>query len=144
MAKRSLSTKYYGQNIALEGLDQLEMKLKRLAGVIDDEALENRMLSGAELVRDDAVRMAPLGPTGNLKRGIIAKKFDRKIPGHPSAFVAIDYRIAPHAHLVEFGARGGQMPAKPFFRPAIDANRENVKTIIKNGTWEVIEDEVRQ
>lgn len=144
MAKGKLSTKYHGQNIALEGLDQLEMKLKRLAGVIDDEALENRMLSGAELIKNDAVMRAPLGPTGNLRRGIVAKKFDRKIPGQPSAFVAVDYRIAPHAHLVEFGARGGQMPAKPFFRPAIDANRENVKTIIKTGTWEIIEDEAKK
>lgn len=35
--------------------------------------------------------------------------------------VSWNARKAPHGHLVEFGGRGGRLPAHPFLRPAFDA-----------------------
>ena len=130
--------------IGLDGIEKLLPKFKLLIGVIDDAEMENRLLAAAKIIRDDAKQRAPMGPTGNLKRGIVAKTFSEKRKGQPATFVAIDYRIAPHAHLVEFGARNGHMPPTPFLRPAIDANLEAVKNTIKKGAWKVIEKEAKK
>lgn len=123
------------------GIKKLIKKLERLGGILSTRALQKRTLQVAQKVADDARRRAPIakqghwqkygrgggsiwvGP-GSLKRGIVAKKFKGRTKSGPAAFVAIDYSVAPHAHLVEFGARGGKMPMQPFFRPAVDAHKE--------------------
>lgn len=80
---------------------------------------------GAEIIAKEARLLAPPGKTGRLKRGIVAKedKNASMFTGDGVAYVGVDYGIAPHAHLVEFGARGGAMPAHPFMRPAIDSKQ---------------------
>ena len=87
----------------------------------------------ADLIAEEARRLAPQGPTGNLKRGIIARvnKVSAQFMGVGSAYVGVDYHIAPHAHLVEFGARGGEMPAQPFMRPAIDTKQAEAAKILE-------------
>lgn len=88
---------------------------------------------GAGIIAEEARTLAPLGPTGNLKRGIVAKE-NKKASGFAvvgAAYVGVDYGIAPHAHLVEFGARGGEMPAHPFIRPAVDAKQNEVLRAIE-------------
>ena len=134
----------------LEGADKLTLKLKRLTGMLSDKDLGNRYLDAAKVIRNAAKRRAPIAKKGHwskkgkggtrhwlepgaLKRSIVAKKFKSRTIYPPAAFCAINYGIAPHAHLVEFGARGGQMPAQPFFRPAIDESKSRVKAIIKDG-----------
>jgi len=86
---------------------------------------------GADLIADEARRLAPV-KEGNLKRSIVSKvnKVAGQFNGTGSAYVGVDYSIAPHAHLVEFGARGGQMPAHPFMRPAIDAKQAEAARLI--------------
>jgi HK97 gp10 family phage protein len=147
--------------LELTGLNKLEVKFKRLIGILSDKDLENRVLHAAKVIRDDAKSRAPIAKKGHwkkygrgggamwvepgsLRRAIIAKTFKGKSKEVPSAFAAIDYRIAPHAHLVEFGARGGQMPADPFFRPAIDSNRMHVVSIIKRGLQKTIKRETKK
>jgi len=88
---------------------------------------------GADIIAKEAKRRAPIGKTGNLKRGIVARqnKVAAEFLGQGSAYVGVDYRIAPHAHLVEFGARGGEMPAQPFMRPAVEAKKNEVASAIE-------------
>lgn len=87
----------------------------------------------ADLIAEEARRLAP-EKTGALKRGIVSKvnkvveEFGTGLVG--AAYVGVDYHIAPHAHLVEFGARGGEMPAHPFLRPAIDAKQAEAAKLI--------------
>ncbi len=99
----------------------------------------------ADLIAARARELAPEGPTGNLKRGIVARvdKTARTL-GIGAATVGANYKIAPHAHLVEYGTSGRRfpkkkdklvfyidgekfvldsvapMPAHPFMRPAIE------------------------
>lgn len=84
---------------------------------------------------------------GALKRAI--KVFSEKGSKDVSRLrVGVDYKIAPHAHLVEFGTgerkqgtssrknrtiikkwggrRTGKMPAFPFMRPAFESTKERV------------------
>jgi len=79
----------------------------------------------ADIIAEEARQLAPLGPTGNLKRGIVSRvdKTATQFGHSGAAYVWVDYSIAPHAHLVEFGARGGNMPAHPFMRPAVDSKQ---------------------
>lgn len=138
------------------GVDTLINKLERLGGILSTRALQERTLEIAKKIADDARRRAPIakrghwqkagrggasvwvGP-GSLKRGIVAKEFKSRTRSSPAAFVAIDYSIAPHAHLVEYGARGGEMPAQPFFRPAIDTHKQVFVAIIKDELEKQIE-----
>lgn len=85
----------------------------------------------ADLIAAEAKRLAP-EKTGALKRGIVARvsKVSAHFMGQGSAYVGVDYHIAPHAHLVEYGARGGQMPAKPFMRPAIQSKQAEALRLI--------------
>ncbi len=115
----------------LVGLNDFKADLRKIAKSIDDSELEERMLEAAKVIRDSAKNKAPLGPTGNLKRGIQAKTFSKKIPGEPASFCAINYKIAPHAHLIEFGTV--KQSARPFMRPAIDENISKIVGIIERG-----------
>lgn len=115
----------------IEGLGECLKKFQQIENAFGgrSERLLGVLLRNAQLIRDTAKSLAPSGPTGNLKRGQVAKTYMYQIPDSPAAFAAIDYRIAPHAHLLEFGhlARdGGHVPAVPFFRPAVDAVRNTI------------------
>lgn len=70
------------------------------------------------------LRQQKLVMPGNLRRSLVVKTFKSK--GDGIAFVAVDRKMAPHAHLVEFG-HGGPKPARthPFFRPVVDEYSHN-------------------
>lgn len=70
----------------------------------------------AKQIRDDAKASVNV-VTGNLKRSIKARKSKFDDGGW---IVYCDYRIGPHAHLLEFGTE--KMAAHPFLRPALDRN----------------------
>jgi len=89
---------------------------------------------GGAIMAAKIKRLAPLGPTGNLKKSIVAKPF--QAAGPSDAFVAIDRKIAPHAHLIEYGTV--KMPAKPFFRRGIEQSKGKAfayieKELLKGG-----------
>lgn len=128
-------------DVKLIGVKELEAQLGRINKSLDNAAKQS-LLNQAEMVRDKIREKAPEGPTGNLKRSPVAKLLSSR-SGYPFIAIAgIDRKIAPHAHLVEFGGSNirtpkktkvlfdkdtGQffgtevspMPAHPFFRPAI-------------------------
>jgi len=122
--------------IKLKGSKELERTIKKLSRCLDLNEVEKVFLKGAKVIAEDARSRAPKGPTGNLKKAIVAKTLQRIGKEPAPAIVAVDYRKGPHAHLVEFGTGPryqkktgryvGQMPAKPFFRPAWDRNKDRV------------------
>lgn len=94
--------------------------LRELPGLLTVGELGYSAGLAADLIAEEARRLAP-ERKGTLKRGIVSRvnKVSGHFMGQGSAYVGVDYHIAPHGHLVEYGARGGQMPAQPFMRPAI-------------------------
>lgn len=104
----------------------------------------------ADIIAEESRRLAPEGETGNLKRGIISRgnKEVAQFGSVGAAYVGVDYRIAPHAHLVEYGTSNRRypknkgklvfyidgkkivvdsvapMPQKPFMRPAIETQQK--------------------
>lgn len=84
----------------------------------DDEFKEDIRQIGERMRSDMVVKINR--KTGNLERSIVAKVF--RSPGPSTAFVAINYRYGPHAHLVEHGHGGPQpAPPHPFFSPVVRA-----------------------
>lgn len=92
----------------------------------------------ADKVAKTARTLAPVGGTGNLRKGIVAKSARR---GDVAAFV---YANAPHSHLIELGhqiVRGGKLskggrvvgyvPARPFLRPALERHRRTGRLIFE-------------
>ena len=101
----------------LEGVEKLTRKLEMLEDVVNKSRMDSSYRQAEEL-RDIIQQKAPLGPTGNLKRSPVAKKYP------PYAIAGVDRKIAPHAHLVEFGT--SHSAAHPFLRPSIMQFKDKV------------------
>jgi HK97 gp10 family phage protein len=149
------------------GLPELEEQIKKLAESVPPEKVEPILLEGAEIVRDVAKGYAPVGPTHNIQKSIIAKLLERIGVDNPrSAMAGVDYRKAPHAFLVEFGVPGsrakkrdkagdvkyrrqmgapsGPMPAHPFMRPAWDVTKGWVMDHIILGLGRLIDEGMKK
>lgn len=132
------------------GMEELEDNIDKVKQQLTADQIEPVLLQGASVFAQAAINNAPQGPTGNLKHGIIAKTLERNNSDQPApAIAAIDYRIAPHAHLVENGhfqteKKGGPasrfVPPHPFFRPAYDTNKEAVLEAITEDLKTMIEE----
>jgi HK97 gp10 family phage protein len=121
-------------HVKLEGLPELERSIKKIIDSMSADEVEPIIFGAGEIVTAEVqanvnkIRKV----TGNLRSSPVTKMMEKRRHGEPRPTIsAIDRKIAPHAHLVEFGARGGQMPAQPFFRPAWDAKRKAALEHIK-------------
>jgi len=127
----------------LIGLDALIKEFSKLKQVPDTKKIESELLSGpAASLKNQIKNNAPLGPTGRLKKSIVNKPFSRKQKENPKVFVTIDRKMAPHAHLVEFGHKGPHpAPPHPFFRPVVDSQKSNIMGKIREIIWRAIKAE---
>lgn len=109
--------------VRLDGLRELEARVQELRDSLDPDKVEPILLEGARIIANRMREKAPVGPTGSLRASIVARQLKRLGKGPAPAVAAVDRKIAPHAHLVEYGHKtpeGGRVPAHPFFRPAVD------------------------
>ena len=130
------------EGIIVEGEDRLIKQFKALGESVKGSQPERLFLRAAKVIRDNAKERAPLGPTGNLRKGIVAKLLDRRGRRVAPAMAGINFRRAPHAHLVEFGTV--KMSPRPFFRPAVIASKERVNKIIVGGFKRIFAKVARQ
>lgn len=148
MMARSLVTKR-GKSVRLEGLpeisaaiDRILSETKRSGARAVGEKVKRVLMGGALMVRDEVRDMAPQGETGNLKRGVFAA-YGRE--DKPDVLVGMNYRIAPHAHLVEFGHGGpNAAPPHPYFRPGIAAAKPLAIRSIAEGLKRVIDEAAKK
>lgn len=123
----------------LEGQEELERKLAKMTESVGYDRMEKIMYESAEEVRDELKTAAPAGPTGNLARSPVAKKMPKS--RSPVVIAGIDRKIAPHAHLIEFGTV--KMAARPFFRPVWDRLRGKVNKEIADKARKSVESSVQ-
>ena len=121
----------------IEGVLETVKALDKVSNSLKGKVMGKTLLKQAEIIAEDARDRAPLGPTGNLKRSLRAKLLDEKSRFPTVAIAAVDRKIAPHAHLVEFGT--SKMSARPFFRPAVDSHGRKVINNIKDGAKKLVE-----
>lgn len=136
--------------LQLIGERSLEAKIRATDNVLEGPALSRALMKGARIVRDELIRRAPQGPTGNLKRSPVAKGFRPSRGQAAVAFAAIDRVIAPHAHLVtegsaeRFHASGksvGVMPENFFFESSVKVTRAKVANVIREATTRAVKRE---
>ena len=158
-----------GIQIRIKGLKPAVAALNRLGGADFAPRLEAAMLRALEPTFADAQRRAPLGKSGKLRRSI---HVDVSKYRHPRTYVAVDIKLAPYAYLVEYGhqvrtPRGflsrrkgatvaGQMSghafigplqfvqARPYFRPAITAHREQIVADISREITDIYDELLQQ
>ena len=123
----------------LEGQEELNRKLGKMSESVGYKNMENILMGSAVEFKEALIAKAPVGPTGNLKRSPIAKAMKKSRV--PVVIAGIDRKIAPHAHLVEFGTV--KMPAKPFFRPTWDGMRKKVNEDIAKKSGKAIEGSIK-
>jgi len=112
--------------VKIHGLSDLQATLETLMPREAKNILRRTTLKIASTLRDEIRKKAPVY-TGNLRRSIKSKR-DRGTPTNITASVYVDKSGGRsgkgyHWHLVEFGARGGKMPAQPFVVPTVESFR---------------------
>lgn len=132
----------------IEGLKELEDKLRAMGPDIAKNALRAGVRAGAVVVKDDAIPRAAQD-TGRLQRAIYIKQIrERSGPAQQTFFVGVrsgkKYRgrdaDAYYWRFVEFGT--ARMAARPFLRPAFEAKKMSAVEAIANRiaarikTWE--------
>jgi len=121
--------------VEVEGIESLNKMLKKIGdeqkGLFKKKHLQEIMLDGAIIIAKEIRTRAPRGPTGNLKRSVRVKKWPITPHSQPSVFAAIDRKIAPHAHLIEFGVPKRNIEASHFFRDAVQISTVRVTQMIK-------------
>jgi HK97 gp10 family phage protein len=131
-------------SVTLTGVEEMKRQLSGLSEKIQKTVLNSAVFEGAKLLRNEVQSRAPVR-TGNLKKNIIvykdrqpqqigaavrysvlvrrikvARKVRRLLRKAAKQGVQIDFADnAYYWRFLEFGT--SKMPAKPFFRPAIDA-----------------------
>jgi HK97 gp10 family phage protein len=119
----------------------LDEALKTLAPKIEKNIMRAALRAGVNVIKNEAKQEVPV-KTGALRKSL--KVSTKSKDGKVTAVLKADSRIAPHAHLVEFGTRphkikprngdalviGGHVVAdvdhpgsrpKPFLRPSFDS-----------------------
>jgi HK97 gp10 family phage protein len=149
--------------VRVEGIEELADYIRKLGRISTDniDQAEAVYRSGADIIADDMRGRVSRGSSGNLQKSVTTKTLQRRGSQPAPAIAAIDRKRAPHAHLVEFGtstrkvkkkkvlydkktgqffgAQVAEMPAKPFFRPAVDAKENEVFEHVISGMLELIE-----
>jgi len=113
---------------SFEGADKLLRKFENIEKELVSKRsspLINSLFGCAKIVKREAEARCPEGPSGLLKKSIVAKKFRKCKKYSPAAFVALDRKIAPHAHLVVKGTV--KTGANPFLDYASQASSFAVK-----------------
>jgi HK97 gp10 family phage protein len=125
----------------LTGFEDLEANVTKLIAALDKTEVAKILETPAKMLEDDIRARAPQGPTGNLKRSIMSKVYDDYAAA--VAIIGINYGVAHHAHLVEFGHGGPHpAPAHPFFRPAWDSNKNQILQDVKQGLIDAVDQAV--
>ena len=127
-------------SLQIKGLKELDKFLKLLPAqplrTVTKAAIK---ASGKPVVKQIRINLNKHSRSGGLKKSVIQKSITKRDPANVA--IIIGFRLGlkgskntgPHAHLVEFGTgprinkagkSTGQMPATPFFRPALDSTRE--------------------
>lgn len=132
----------------LTGMDELVRDLIAM-GKIDPKQVKSVVRAAGQKIVNDAKAKAPSGSVRN-SIGFIEKK-ETQFP--TSVLIGPHYPEGNLAHIFEYGTaprfakggkRRGQINARPFMRPAFDANKSNAQTAIVKGLTAIIDKQAKQ
>ncbi len=109
-------------SIKIDGIKELQDKIRAAQRFAESRKFKSALMEAARPLFEDMRRRAPYNP--KRKRGIHLREAIFLGPGdpdYPDVLVGVNQRKAPHARLLEYGTR--RMAPRPYFRPAVEANR---------------------
>ena len=121
----------------MSGTDVFLRDLERM--IPTDTNVDDALIAGAEPIKEEMVRIAPVGETGNLQKGIKVggvrtSKNGRTVTVgvHRRDIDLSDKNDEYYPAFVEYG-HGGPRPAPPhpFIRPAFDLKKDEAWSIVK-------------
>lgn len=139
MAKRTTT-------VEVVGLTELLRNLEKLRSDVERNVVRAGIRAGLETIARAAAQKAP-ADTGKLKGAIKTRTRTRR--GDVRGEVYVDYSVAPHAHLQEFGhyivrknragfkrvvGEVGSNPANGFMRPALYENERAILEGFRDAT----------
>jgi len=105
-------------NIEIIGIERLTLRINKAADSLDEKIMDGLEIIGENIVAD-AKAFAPI-KTGRLRNSIGKTVFGRELEV---------YAEAEYAAYVEYGT--SRMRPQPFLRPAFEANRADLITVLK-------------
>lgn len=123
----------------VEGLDELVKAVEALEKKVSGKEVQDVLLSGAFLIRDEARARVPVD-TGLLRSNIIATRGKPKSDDGTDVLVGVRYGKGGGntAHFSEFGTT--KEAARPWFRPAVSAKKTEAGEKIAEGLKKLIEE----
>lgn len=125
--------------LTVKGARELDRLLKTLPGRPAKKAVRSGTLGGAGIVRKEA-RQNVVEDTGDLKKGIIARKTDESRT-HTTYSVGPSTKVY-YGQFLEFGTQHVQ--ARPFLRPALEQNVPKVLAKMSKSMGKAIEREAKK
>lgn len=142
MARSVITPK--GRQVRIEGLAELQNNIANLMSRATGTEVKKIWMQAALDLRDAARDYAPIAKEdivhyekgqpkriikpGALRAAIFAAYGEKD---KPNVLVGVNYRIAPHAHWIEFG--NSRIPPQPYMRPALSLMRSSAVSTIAEG-----------
>jgi HK97 gp10 family phage protein len=124
--------------IKVNGVPQVQGALDGIPKAIQDDAMGDVLYAAAQIIADAArsrVRVRTGKLRDSIKIGLTAK--DETVERGQGIFVG---STSPIAHIIEFGA--SHRPARPYMRPAYDAEATAAQKEIRDGFLKALDEEV--
>lgn len=129
--------------IKVEGIEELNKKFEALSAKLQKGLAKKSLADGINPIHNDIVSKAPVGNTAKLAQNIKIK-MSQPDPYTFMATVYLDFK-AFYGYFIEYGwnlTRGKKfikhIPARPFFRPAWDVNKESSLQLVVNRLKELL------
>ena len=154
-------------SVQITGLKELQKALNELPKEIQGRPLRSAVSAAAKVIVDDVKTRVPVGETGNLKTAVYRYRSRRNsATGRETFFVGIrqgkaqykdtaynrrkgrvgkNYKTAGEAYywrFLEFGT--AKMQAKPFLRPALEANKSRAVEVMKDRLGKAIQTQAKK
>jgi HK97 gp10 family phage protein len=147
MARSAVTNKTLGKvgsEVGIDGIPELKANIAAKLDKMMGQAAKKVFMRAAMRMVEEAKDLVPV-KTGTLRDAIYAAYGDTK---KPNVIVGVNYRKAPHAHLIEYGhihtthdGRGTSMTkAHPFMRPALTYARPKMAAIIAEGLKSLVQE----
>jgi len=145
-------------SIKIEGLKEVQKKLKSLPGNVQRRVVRGATRAGANIVKKEAQRNVPVRQDGKLKRagkskakgyrypGYLKKNIglirNKRVPKNVFSFLVKTLKFAYYGAFLEFGT--SKMSAKPWLRPAYESKRYFAVKRIRERILKGIDREVKK